>query len=153
MQFGSAAFLAGLRGPLQPPLGGEIGWSCAPRALELFGGPTALPTGPGAEVSTELPSQATDLLGYERRLHELPEVLCAGSPLKLSVSVVDEYQDGKDIKRDDICVNGKQIRGAEGYEHVLEVLSKAFHLADPKFASNSDGARRASQIMLSALNR
>lgn len=153
MQFGSAAFLAALRGPLQPPQGGEIGWSCAPRALQLFGGPQALPTGPGAQVSTELPSESTDLAGYQKRLNALPEVICADSPLKLSVSLIDEYQDGKDIKRDDICVNGKEVRGANGYDAVLEVLSKAFASADSKFARDSDGARRASQMMLSALNR
>jgi len=69
-----------------------------------------------------LPSSAQDLQEYQKICQDFPDVW----RVKIEQAVqgkVDEYQDGKDLQRDNLILNGEFIAGSEyGYARIVEAV-------------------------------
>eukprot|EP00933_Yihiella_yeosuensis_P072069 TRINITY_DN8035_c0_g1_i5.p1 TRINITY_DN8035_c0_g1~~TRINITY_DN8035_c0_g1_i5.p1 ORF type:complete len:359 (-),score=88.51 TRINITY_DN8035_c0_g1_i5:166-1242(-) len=158
MQFKTAALVAAIaHGPLRPPQTSECGgkWIGLP-AKDVFGPNVALPA-PPMPVSPSYPSDATNLEDYEQRLAALPSALFIGRELRMAVKALDRYQDAKDINRDNLIVNGREISGARGgYEAAVEAIAEGLRAGEAAVGREtwpSEAQTLAAQLLLGVLNR
>lgn len=144
-------------GPWEPPApaasGGRI-WVGRP-AEEVFG-IGALPVRP-PELELNLLTQASSLNDYQRKLESLPRILFVERKLRLCMKEVDKYQDGKDISRDELVVNGRPTSGAQrGYAAAVEAIGDALRAAVLSVGApmwQPEATERAAQLLLGVLNR
>jgi len=74
---------------------------------------------PSLSLDPHLPSAAKDEDEYVRNLSDFPDVFRL--PLEHTMDEVDEYQDGKDLQRDSLILNGHLLAGAElGYQGIVQ---------------------------------
>merc|ERR1712112_176333 len=74
---------------------------------------------PSLSLDPHLPSAAKDEDEYIRNLLDFPDVFRL--PLEHTMDEVDEYQDGKDLQRDCLILNGHLLAGAElGYQGIVQ---------------------------------
>lgn len=161
LRFEAASLLASVaHGPLKPATqlaraAGGAAARAAHKEEEVFGVSSALLRPPALELS--LPAAATTLAEYQRKLEGLPRVLCIERKTRLCVGEVDKYQDGKDIGRDSLVINGCPISGAQGgYASVVEAITKGLDAAVASTggaAWPSEASERAAQMVLGVLNR
>lgn len=154
LQFASAALVASLtHGPLKAPSAPSIcsGFS----AEEVFGLSAAAAAPPPLEL--ELPAEASSLVSYQQRLAALPRALFVPRQIRLCMRDVNQYQDTKDINRDELVINGKPISGARGgYAAAVSEIAGALRAAasdDGGQKMADDAEEKAAQLLLSTLNR
>lgn len=165
LRFEAASLTASLaHGPLCPH--GESGgatavpadvseWVGRP-ADEVFGFSEHAPKPPPLELS--LPSAAASFPDYQKRLEVLPRVFYLERKVRLCMGEVDKYQDGKDISRDELVVNGHPVSGAKGgYAAAVDALASGVRAAAAGGTAAGlaapAAAERGAQLLLSVLNR
>jgi len=75
------------------------------------------------DIKPQLPSAAKDLNEYHRLCKEFPNILRISIDCEFAHEV-DEYQDGKDLQRDSLVLNGEFISGADyGYKKIVEEVT------------------------------
>lgn len=153
LQFASAKLVALLaHGPLKAP---STNSRLAISVEDLFG-PLSAPR-PPADLITQLPSSASNLVSYQHRLAALPRALFVPKSIRLCVGDVNQYQDSKDINRDELLVNGLHISGASGgYSAAVTALADSLRAASCDEGGqvwNDKAEELAAQLLLSILNR
>lgn len=153
LQFASAKLVALLaHGPLKAPSASN---RLARSVQELFG-PLSAPKAP-PDLVAELPSRASNLVSYQHRLAALPRSLFVTKSIPLCVGNVNQYQDSKDINRDELLVNGLHISGASGgYSAAVTAIADSLRAASCDEGGqewNGNAEELAAQLLLSILNR
>lgn len=175
LRFEAASLAASIaHGPLRPPAPAARGGSGTGRDAGSPAGPPAavgeaiageapvaeafgLAAAPTAPPALELSPPSGAVGGppdYKRRLEALPRALYIERKVRLCMGEVDKYQDGKDIGRDELIVNGAHLSGAKGgYAAAVEAIAAGLRAGDRSEAWPPEPAERAAQLLLSVLNR
>eukprot|EP00928_Gymnodinium_smaydae_P030925 TRINITY_DN22859_c0_g4_i1.p1 TRINITY_DN22859_c0_g4~~TRINITY_DN22859_c0_g4_i1.p1 ORF type:complete len:378 (+),score=108.83 TRINITY_DN22859_c0_g4_i1:64-1197(+) len=174
LQLDAAALAASIAGgPLKPPEASRGAPSARrPSALDLFGSAAAAQAAIPSSLQPAAPAAAAELSSasgvggagagsaggagdlreeYKRLLAGFPPELVVRRSLRLCVGDVNQYQDKKDIGRDQLIVNGRLISGAQGgYAAAVGAIAASLGEAS-RWAEGS--ADRAARLLLSVLNR
>lgn len=153
LSFERAALLASLsNGPLKPPV--DSGNCVSEDLMRRVGAELAKPPTKPPPVELDLPSAAHGLDEFKAKLEVFPKVSFLQRTIRLCFGNVDKYQDGKDISRDALFVNGRHLSGSEGgYSAAVEAIVEGLRAGDKDQAWRPEAMERAAQMMLSILNR